>query len=100
MLVVVVDEAFDWLAWLSPSCYTAAHRLGVVMMTLNSVFMRINVHGHYFENYVCARCYFGKRREGNIRLSKYPAMCKRSLKLEFSTSVYFGCMIYMEGHNN
>ena len=39
MLFVVVDsEDSDWLAWLYPSPYTAAHRFDIVIMALDGVF--------------------------------------------------------------
>ena len=51
MLFVVVDsEDSDWLAWLYPSPYTAAHRFGIVIMALNGVFMRVDVNDNFFEN--------------------------------------------------
>ena len=51
MLFVVVDsEDSDWLAWLYPSPYTAAHKFGIVIMALNGVFMRVDVNDNFFEN--------------------------------------------------
>ena len=45
MLFVVVDsEDSDWLAWLYPSPYTAAHRFGIVIMVLDGVFMHFDVN--------------------------------------------------------
>lgn len=36
--------------------YTAAHRLGIVTMALDSIFMRVYVNGNLFENYyVCTK---------------------------------------------
>ena len=53
MLFVVADsEDSDWLAWLYPSPYTAAHRFGIVMMALNGVFMLVDVNDNFFENNV------------------------------------------------
>ena len=34
----------------------------------------------FLKTMLCARCYFWKRRGGNIRFSKYPAVCKRGLR--------------------
>ena len=49
MLFVVVDsEDFDWLAWLYPSSF--AHGFGIVMMSLDGVFMRFDVNDNFFEN--------------------------------------------------
>ena len=54
MLFVVVDsEDSDWLAWLYPSPYTAAHRFDIVIMALYGVFMRFDVNDNFFENDVC-----------------------------------------------
>ena len=54
MLFVVVDsEDSDWLSWLYPSPYTAAHRFGIVIMALGGVFMRFDVNDNFFENDVC-----------------------------------------------
>ena len=51
MLFVVVDsEDSDWLAWLYPSPYTAAHRFGIVIMALDGVFMQVDVNDNFFEN--------------------------------------------------
>ena len=53
MLFVVVDsEDSDWLAWLYPSPYTAAHRFGIVIMALDGVFMRFDVNDN-----VCTMLY-------------------------------------------
>ena len=39
MLFVVVDsEDSDWLAWLYPSPYTAAHRFGIVIMSQRRIY--------------------------------------------------------------
>ena len=38
VLFVVDSEDSDWLAWLYPSPYTAAHRFGIVIMALNGIF--------------------------------------------------------------
>ena len=43
-------EDSDRLAWLYPSPYTAAHRFGIVIMALNSVFMQVDVNDNFFEN--------------------------------------------------
>ena len=54
MLFVVVDsEDSDWLSLLYPSPYTAAHRVGIVIMALHGVFMRFDVNNNSFENDVC-----------------------------------------------
>ena len=51
MLFVVVDsEDSDWLAWLYPSPYTAAHEFGIVIMALNGVFMQVDVNDNFSEN--------------------------------------------------
>ena len=45
MLFVVVDsEDSDWLAWLYPSPYTAAHRFGIVIMVLDGVLMHFDAN--------------------------------------------------------
>ena len=49
MLFVFVDsEDSDWLAWLYPSPYTAVHRSGIVIMALESVFMRVDLIDNFF----------------------------------------------------
>ena len=61
MLFVVVDfEDSDWLAWLYPSPYTAAHRFGIIMMLLDGVFMRVDVNDNFFENDVVCTMLFLK----------------------------------------
>ena len=61
MLFVVVDfEDSDWLAWLYPSPYTAAHRFGIIMMLLDAVFMRVDVNDNFFENDVVCTMLFLK----------------------------------------
>ena len=51
MLFVVVDsEDSDWLAWLYPSPYTAAHMFGIVIMVLDDVFKWVDVNDNFFEN--------------------------------------------------
>ena len=65
MLFVVVDsEDSDWLAWLYPSPYTAAHRFGIVIMALDGVFMRFDVNDNFFENDVVCTMLFLKTEEG------------------------------------
>ena len=65
MLFVVVDsEDSDWLAWLYPSPYTAAHRFGIVIMALNGVFMRFDVNNNFFENDVVCTMLFLKTEGG------------------------------------
>jgi hypothetical protein len=49
LFVVVDSEDSDWLAWLYPSPYTAAHRFGIVIMALNGVFMRFDVNNNFFD---------------------------------------------------
>ncbi len=50
----------DWLAWLYPSPYTAAHRFG-------GVFMRVDVNDNFFENDVVCTMLLLKTEGG-----KYP----------------------------
>ena len=65
MLFVVVDsEDSDWLAWLYPSPYTAAHRFGIVIMALDGVFMRFDVNDNFFENDVVCTMLFLKTEWG------------------------------------
>ena len=65
MLFFVVDsEDSDWLAWLYPSPYTAAHRFGIVIMALNGVFMRFDVNNNFFENDVVCTMLFLKTEGG------------------------------------
>ena len=52
MLFVVDSEDSDWLSWLYPSPYTAAHRFGIVIMALDGVFMRFDVNDN-----VCTMLY-------------------------------------------
>ena len=74
VLVVVVDfEDSDWLAWLYPSPYSAAHSFGIVIMGLDSIFIQVDVL-FFLKRCVLNVC--GKRRGGNISFSKYLAMCK------------------------
>ena len=64
MLFVVVDsEDSDWLAWLNPSPYVAAHRFGIAM-ALNGVFMRFDVNNNFFENDVVCTMLFLKTEGG------------------------------------
>ena len=63
MLFVVDSEDSDWLSWLYPSPYTAAHRFGIVM-ALNGVFMRFDVNDNYFENNVVCTMLFLKTEGG------------------------------------
>lgn len=48
--VGVDSEDFDWLAWLYSVAYTATHRFGIVIMALDSVFMRVDINDKFFEN--------------------------------------------------
>ena len=65
MLFVDVDsEDSDWLAWLYPSPYTAAHRFGVVIMALDGAFMRADVNDNFFENDVVCTMLFLKTAGG------------------------------------
>ena len=65
MLFVVVDsEDSDWLSWLYPSPYTAAHRFGIVIMALDGVFMWVDVNGIFFENDVVCTMLFWKTEGG------------------------------------
>ena len=65
MLFVVVDsEDSDWLAWLYPSPYTAAHRFGIVIMALDGVFMRFDVNDNFFENDAVCTMLFLKTEGG------------------------------------
>ena len=48
MLFVVDSEDSDWLVWLYPSPYTAAHRFGIVIMALDGVFMWVDVNDNFF----------------------------------------------------
>ena len=66
MLFLAVDsEDSDWLAWLNPSPYTAAHRFVIVIMALDGVFMRFDVNDNFFENNVL----FWKTKGGGIFVS-------------------------------
>ena len=65
-------EASDWLAWLSPSSYTATHRLGVVMTALDGVFMRVDVNGNFFENDAVCTMLFWKTEGGKYSFLKIP----------------------------
>ena len=70
MLSVVVDsEDSDWLAWLYPSPYTAAHRFGIVIMALDGVFMRFDVNDNFFENDAVCTMLFLKMEGGEIFVS-------------------------------
>ena len=62
--VVVDSEDSDWLAWLYPSPYTAAHRFGIVIMALDGVFMRFDVNANFFENDVACTMLFLKTEGG------------------------------------
>ena len=42
--VVVDSEDSDWLSWLYPSPYTAAHRFGIVIMVLDGVLMHFDAN--------------------------------------------------------
>ena len=65
MLFVDVDsEDSDWLAWLYPSPYTAAHRFGIVIMPLDGVFRRFDVNYNFFENDVVCTMLFLKTEGG------------------------------------
>ena len=64
MLFVVDSEDSDWLAWLYPSPYTAAHRFGIVIMALDGVFMRFDVNDNFFENDVVCTMLFLKTEGG------------------------------------
>ena len=65
MLFVVVDsEDSDWLSWLYPSPYTAAHRFGIVIMALDGVFMRFDVNDNFFENDAVCTMLFWKTERG------------------------------------
>ena len=58
LFVVVDSEDSDWLAWLYPSPYTAAHRFGIVIMVLDSVFMHFYANDNFLKTILCAQCYF------------------------------------------
>ena len=76
MLFVVVDsEDSDWLAWLYPSPYTAAHRFGIVILALNGVFMRVDVNYNFFENNVACTILFLKNGGGEILVSLNTLLC-------------------------
>ena len=64
LFIVVESEDSDWLAWLYPSPYTAAHRFGIVIMALDSIFMRVDVNDNFFENYVVRRMLLLKMKGG------------------------------------
>jgi hypothetical protein len=64
LFVVVDSEDSDWLAWLYPSPYTAAHRFGIVIMALNGIFMRFDVNDNFFENDVACTKLFLKSEGG------------------------------------
>ena len=64
LFVVVDSEDSDWLAWLYPSPYTAAHRFGIVIMALKGVFMRFDVNDNFFENDVVCTMLFLKTEGG------------------------------------
>ena len=65
MLFIVVDsEDSDWLEWLYPPPYTAAHRSGIVIMALDGVFMRFDVNYNFFENDVVCTMLFLKTEGG------------------------------------
>ena len=72
MLFVVVDS--DWLAWLYPSPYTAAHRFRIVIMVLDGVFMRDDVKDNFFfNNVVC--CVIFENGGGEIFISLNTLLC-------------------------
>ena len=72
LFVVVDSEDSDWLAWLYPSPYTAAHRFGIVIMALDGVFMRVDVNDNFFENdVVCTMLLLKTEGRGNICFCKY-----------------------------
>ena len=77
--MVLDSEVFDWLAWVYPSPYTAAHRFGIVIMAHDGVFMRVDVNA--FLKTMCAQLFL-KTEGGNIGFSKYPAMCKHGLRVD------------------
>ena len=62
--VVVDSEDSDWLAWLYPSPYTAAHRFGIVIMASDGVSMRFDVNDNFFENDVVCTMLFLKTEGG------------------------------------
>ena len=64
MLFVVDSEDSDWLAWLYPSPYTAAHRFGIVIMAFDGVSMRVDVNDNFFENDVVCTMLFLKMEGG------------------------------------
>ena len=73
MLFVVVDsEDSDWLAWLYPPPYTAAHRFGIVIMVLNGVFMHFDVNDNFFENDVVCTMLFWKTEGGTYSFPQIP----------------------------
>ena len=64
LFVVVDSEDSDRLAWLYPSPYTAAHRFGIVIMSLDGVFMHFDVNNIFFENDVVCTMLFLKTEGG------------------------------------
>ena len=62
--MVLDSEDSDWLAWLHPSPYTAAHRFGVVITALDSIFKRVDVNDNFFENDIVCTMLFLKTEEG------------------------------------
>ena len=66
-MLFVDSEDSDWLAWLYPSPYTAAHRFGIVIMALDGVFMGVDVNDNFFENDVLCTTLLLKT-EGGIYL--------------------------------
>ena len=70
MLFVAVDsEEYDWLPWLYPSPYSAAHRFGIAIMALDGVFMRFDVNDNFFENDAVCTMLFLKTEGGEIFVS-------------------------------
>ena len=73
MLFVVDDaEDSDWLAWLYPSPYTAAHKFGIVIMPLNGVFMWVDVNDNFVENNVVCTMLLLKTEGGKYSFLKIP----------------------------
>ena len=72
MLFVVDSEDSDWLSWLYPSPYTAAHRFGIVIIALDGVFMRFDVNDNFFENDVVCTMLFLKTEGGKYLFLEIP----------------------------
>ena len=64
LFVVVDSEDSDWLSWLYPSPYTAAHRFGIVIMALDGVFTHFDVNDNFLENNVVCTMLFLKTEGG------------------------------------